>query len=478
MTRLVLYLVASLVLALGAAWLIAMPGTVSIEVANYRLEPGLGTSIALILGLIVVSILVWAIIRRVIEAPGRLARHTERKKQAAGVEALSDGLIALQAGEYSKARMLARDARAKLPGNSAAQLLEARAELALGDLPSAREHYRALISDPKTALAALAGLYEQANTQNRPKAALTFARKAVMLAPSLDWASNAVFNDLAARGAWADALEMSISLPARTKAQKEAKKRRQGVLETALAHAIEDTEPEAALNHAQAALRSIPNFVPAALIAARIHINRGDTRKASWLLTKVWRATHHRDVATLYAHVTPGSSALERLKRMKTLVEADATSEPAAAMTLARAAIDAHEWSLARNALAPYSADAPTQTICTLMAEIEEGQSGDQGKARAWLARAITAPRDPVWTADGITADQWAPTSPITGQLDAFEWKVPVSAHRPAAIAPDGHAQLPGASAAIEAIANEPKTISAEPATAKPNGAGEATPPR
>jgi HemY protein len=63
-----------------------------------------------------------------------------------------------------------------------------------------------------------------------------------------------------------------------------------------------------------------------------------------------------------------------------------------------------------------------------MMAEIEEGQNADQGKAREWLARAVKAPRDPVWTADGITADEWEPTSPVSGRLDAFEWKQPVSA--------------------------------------------------
>jgi HemY protein len=60
------------------------------------------------------------------------------------------------------------------------------------------------------------------------------------------------------------------------------------------------------------------------------------------------------------------------------------------------------------------------------MAHIEGGQNGDKGRLREWLARAVNAPRDPAWTADGIVADHWAPTSPVTGALDAFQWKVPV----------------------------------------------------
>ena len=66
--------------------------------------------------------------------------------------------------------------------------------------------------------------------------------------------------------------------------------------------------------------------------------------------------------------------------------------------------------------------------VCLLMADIEEGQNADQGKAREWLARAVRAPGDPVWTADGITSEEWEPVSPVTGRLDAFEWRVPFAA--------------------------------------------------
>src|SRR5690606_238099 len=188
MTRLVLYLALSLVLALGAAWLIALPGTVEIAFGTWRMSPGLGTALFVVIAVIVIAILLWAILRRLIDAPSAMARAHARRREKSGVEALSDSMIALQAGEFARARTLARDARQKLPDNPAAQLLEARAELALGELSSAREHYRALIANDRTALAALSGLYEQARTQNRANAAITFARKALAISPSLDWA--------------------------------------------------------------------------------------------------------------------------------------------------------------------------------------------------------------------------------------------------------------------------------------------------
>ena len=45
---------------------------------------------------------------------------------------------------------------------------------------------------------------------------------------------------------------------------------------------------------------------------------------------------------------------------------------------------------------------------------------------RDWLSRAVRAPKDAVWTADGYVSEKWLPVSPLSGRIDAFEWKVPV----------------------------------------------------
>jgi len=425
--RLATWIIVSLLITALIAWLVSLPGTAMIEIAGYKMQPRLGMAAFLVAAALLAVILAWSILRRILDAPRYFAKLNHDRRRDLGVAALSDGFIALQAGDPNRARVLAREARSNLPRNHAAQLLEARSDLALGDMQSAREHYRALISNKKTAVAALAGLYEQARTQGRTDAALNFAQKAVALSPQTRWASDAVLDDLTRHAKWEDALARVAAEAAVTRDEKMVKRRKQAVLETALAREIADTDPLAALDHALVALKLVPDFVPAALIAARIQSNRGETRRSMSLLRRVWRATSHPHVATLYANAQSGASAVDRLKRVRELIDSPPPSLPAA-IVLARAAIDAYDWSAARSALANYSSANPTQTVCLLMAEIEEGQNADQGKAREWLARAVRAPRDPVWVADGITSDDWEPVSPVTGTLDAFEWRVPLSA--------------------------------------------------
>jgi HemY protein len=61
------------------------------------------------------------------------------------------------------------------------------------------------------------------------------------------------------------------------------------------------------------------------------------------------------------------------------------------------------------------------------MAALERTERGDEGRAREWVARALNAAPDPAWTADGYVSDRWLPVSPVTGRLDAFEWRVPLA---------------------------------------------------
>jgi HemY protein len=88
--------------------------------------------------------------------------------------------------------------------------------------------------------------------------------------------------------------------------------------------------------------------------------------------------------------------------------------------------------------------DQPTQRVALLMAHLEQAEFGDEGRARAWTARALRARRDPVWVADGFVSDRWLPLSPVSGRLDAFAWKVPLAGltHDGPALDPQDEAPL------------------------------------
>ncbi|MCD9888950.1 hypothetical protein LUI11_40155, partial [Bradyrhizobium diazoefficiens] len=205
--------------------------------------------------------------------------------------------------------------------------------------------------------------------------------------------------------------------------------RQRGVLLTARALELQTMDRDVARESVMEAIKLAPTLVPAAVLAAKFESEAHQVRRAMKLVEAAWLANPHPDLAEAYAHVKLGDSARQRLQRVETLAAktpADKAGHVEGQLALARAAIDASEFSRARAVLAPYVND-PTQRVALLMAEIERTEHGDGGRARAWTLRAVRARHDPAWTADGYVSDRWRPVSPVTGRLDAFQWQTPVA---------------------------------------------------
>jgi HemY protein len=107
------------------------------------------------------------------------------------------------------------------------------------------------------------------------------------------------------------------------------------------------------------------------------------------------------------------------------------------------------------------------------MADLEEAETGDPGRVREWLGRAVRAPADAAWTADGVVSEAWHPVSPVTGRLDAFEWRVPVNSD-------SGATELDGSDLAERAARpiEPPKPVAAIAVEERPGGrSGDDRPP-
>ncbi len=92
-------------------------------------------------------ILLWSLFRRVLDAPRYFAKLNRDRRRDVGVAALSDGFIALQAGDPTAPACWPAKRAAICRATTPRSCWKPRSDLALGDMQSAREHYRALISN-------------------------------------------------------------------------------------------------------------------------------------------------------------------------------------------------------------------------------------------------------------------------------------------------------------------------------------------
>lgn len=478
MIRVLLYVVAVFLAAAGFVWLAERPGELLINWQGYEIRTSVMVAVIGAAAVIALIAIVGALIRAVVRAPQAMGNFFGARRRDRGYRALSRGMIAVGAGDTRAAQRAAREAQNMLGKREPlVLLLSAQAAQIGGDGPAAHTAFTALSETAETRVLGLHGLFVEARRTGEHAAARHFAEEAMRISTRVGWAGTALFDYQCRAGEWEGALKtLSANADAGTIDRSRAERLR-AVLLTGRAMELEAGGPDEARGLALEAHRLAPDLVPAAVVAARLATRHGDLRRAARILEAAWKTLPHPDIAAAYAEVRTGDSARDRLKRVRKLAEMRA-NHAEGVMAVARAAIDAHDWPAAREALSGLSRTQPSEGVCLLMAEIEEGEHGDQGRARGWLARALAAPRDSAWIADGRVFAHWAPISPVSGRIDAFEWKEPADRLLPAqrqmeieAWATAGEspsvveAKAVTAAAATQALAAEP--LPPQPAAAK-----------
>jgi HemY protein len=409
--------------ALGLAWFADRPGQVVLTWQGWQITTSLMVAAVAFFALFAVTLFAWSILRFFLRSPQRVAHYFEERRQLRGWRAISRGLIAVGTGNAQLALQSSTEAKKLLAAEPLALLLSAQAAQLNGDSKSAENDFRTMLAHDQTKLLGLHGLFVEAQRRNDPVAALGFAEEAAKADPALGWAGDAVLEFRCRGGDWSgalDALQRQVDAKA---ISKQLGKRRRAVLLTAQALAFEDRETSRARELAAQAVKLAPDLMPAVALSARLEAQDGNVRRASKMIERAFAKSPHPELADAYADLRPGDGARERLERMQSLTR-KAPGHPESVMAVARAAIDASDFKLAREGLTPLL-DHPTQRVCLLMAEIESAEHGDHGKAREWTARAVRAQRDPAWVADGYVSERWLPISPVSGRLDAFVWAVP-----------------------------------------------------
>jgi HemY protein len=422
MIRVVVFLISLALIAVGFAWLADRPGEVTMTWLGYRIETSVMVAGLAVAVLVAMLLLLWSIARGIWRSPEQVSLFFRHRRAVKGYLALTRGLVAVGAGDLRLARRAADDAARLSPGDPLTLLLAAQSAQMGGDRDAAERAFREMVKRDDTKLLGLRGLYIEAQRRGDANGARRAAEEAAKIAPSLAWAGQAVLDNRCVAHDWEGAL--AALEPMKGALAKADYRRKRAVLLTARAQALEEIDRDGARASVLEAIKLAPDLVPAAAMAGRRLSEAGETRRAARVLEAAWKTNPHPDIADAYANMRFGDSARDRLARMRKLAS-KVPGQLEGALAVARAALDAREFKVAREALAPYLS-APTRRVAALMADIEQSEHGDEGRVREWMARAMRASGDPVWTADGVVSDRWLPVTP-NGHLDGFEWKLPLA---------------------------------------------------
>jgi len=432
--RLVLALVVIAALVAIAVLFADEPGTLSLVWGGWQIE----TSVAVLLLGVVGAIVLILLLSRVTRAPRAFLRSRRERRRREGYKALTQGMVAVAAGEADEARRLARKADALLSEPPLTLLLQAQSAQLDGDERAARNYFLAMLERPETEFLGLRGLLTQALKSGDDAAALDLAERARTLRPKTGWAL-AHLGELQARaGRWKEA-EATLAQALKRKALTPAEHRRMQaalLLERSRA-AASAGDARAALDLADRAQDADPSFAPAAGWRAGLLRDAGRPRQAQRVIEAAWRVAPEPALAEVYASVVPDETPLQRMQRIQRLAAAN-PDHLESHLALAEAALRARLWGEARRHLASAGVreDAdplPPARASRLMAEVEESEHRDSARARLWLSRAAAAAaREHTYVCGkcGAEAARWVSVCPACRAFASFEWRMPLHGAR------------------------------------------------
>jgi HemY protein len=440
LTKVIVFVLAIAALAFGLGRLEESGGAMRILVGGWEFT--IGPVQAIVLGLILIMAvwlalkvlgLVGAVIRFLNGDETAISRYFDRNRERKGYRALSEGMMALASGETRLALSRAQTAEHLLKKPELTTLLIAQAAEAAGDGKRATEAYKALLADDKTRFVGIRGLMQQKLAEGDRETALKLAEKAFELRPKHAETQDILLKLQSDAGDWSGA---RMTLGAKLKAgtlPKDVYRRRDAVLALQQAHVVMDEE--ASIEAREAAIEAnklSPDLIPAAAMAARSYVAKGDKRNATRVLKKAWEVQPHPDLAAAFAAIEPEETPSERLKRFKVLTSLRADSDETK-MLLAELLIATEDFPAARRALGDLPTERPTQRSVAILAAVARGEGAEDAVVRDLVAKALSAPRGPQWVCDKCHAihPAWAPVCDNCGSFDTLSWRQPPTTGTP-----------------------------------------------
>lgn len=428
MRRLFVFLLVAAAIAFGVAWIANRQGELTYVIDGYALTMSAGVAIGLALLFALLVIFLTRLSTVLMSGPGALGRWSSARRTRRGQDALSRGLVAAAAGDAAEARRQAKRAQGSLAGSPLGLLLTAQTAHLDGDDQGQRTAYRAMLEHPETEFLGLRGLFMEAMRRDDGEEAVKLAARAHALKPRAAWAANALFDLRSARGEWREAKDALENAQRAKLIEPDVARRRKAVLLTAEALDAEAQNPDHALSLAVAALDLSPALAPAAALAARKLAAEGRAWRAQDVVEAAWAQNPHPDLAVAYAAIKPDETPQERAERLIGLAHLK-RDHFESRMLEAEQAVTLANWSEARRVLAPLASGFASARVCTLMAEIEQGQRQDAAAAHGWLERAVRAPRDAEWCCEscGWSTPRWQAVCDRCGAFDTLSWTAPAT---------------------------------------------------
>ena len=420
--------------AWGAGELLEADGGVRISVADTEFTLG---ALESVIGLVVLVALTWiafkvvglivAFLRFLNGDETAITRYFARNRERKGYDALAEGMMAVASGDGRLALTKASKAERYLKRPDLTTLLTAQAAEMTGDKAKAEVAYKKLLQDERTRFVGVRGIMRQKLLDGDTDMALKLAERAFALKPKHEETQDVLLTLQAGQSDWAGARKTLSAKLKHGSMPRDVHRRRDAVLALGEVRDIVEKGSTIELREkAIAANKLSPDLIPAAVMASDAYVEDGKPKYATRVIRKAWEVAPHPDLAAAFARIQPDEDAGRRIARFGVLTNMH-RDHPETRLLEAELQIAAEDFPAARKALGDLVETDPTARSLTIMAAIERGSGSDDAVVKGWLARALTAPRDPQWVCEKCQTvhGTWAPVCASCESFDTLSWQRP-----------------------------------------------------
>ena len=428
MTRILLYCASIIVFVSVSVWVIEQPGTIVIKWNGYEVNTSLGIMAVSIFILIIFSALTYRFWLFIKSIPKTLSVSWQGNRRVRGYQALTEGMVALAAGDPEQAKHLAQKAGQLLNEVPLTMLLSAQAAQLSGDDQAARRFFQSMTSSHQTEFLGLRGLINQAIKQNDEDEAVKLVYRAHSLRPDSDWVSRSLFELQTRKGLWKEAKQTMEEAVRHNHITMLESIRRRAIIHCEMSlTAMEHGDVNLAKREAALCLELDDTLVPATIILAEHYIGSGRQKKAYSLIEKVWVNAPHPSLQKMYCEAKGAISENERVKAFQCLAAFNPTHIQSN-LAIAIAALEARLWGEARKYLEIAGGERPNAQVCRLMAELEKEEHGNNEGSTKWLRSASMADPDPAWVCQtcGNAVEKWSALCDNCKGFDTLSWRTPL----------------------------------------------------
>jgi HemY protein len=431
MLRLILLLLLVILLSLGASWLLDNNGSLVLSWLGYEVYTSVAVLIAVVAALVLGTIFITQSLLWCIGMPLRMKHALYGNKHEKALKALTQGYIALSAGETKPATIAARKAEKLLGKEPLVMMLSAETAKLEGNHTLAKERFAAMLEHESAEMMGLKGLLAEARRENDIGTALDLAERAFAKHPEADGLVPVLLDLYKHEGRWEDALKLiekgdKFDPLGKHKVLREIDFRQQRA-ELLLMQArkrIAEGKHEAAIGLLKKAQKVHPHFLPVMIASVEVYILAGNKRGAEKMLKQAWKEEAHPELAVLFRRLHEQEKPKAMLKKAQRLTAVNADRIESHKL-VAREALAAEKFTVARNHLKLALGKRETVSVCRLMVKLEQQDpQGSQREVEKWKEKQDTAFVDAHWSCVSCqhSPKNWEVICPACHAVDTVGW--------------------------------------------------------